>query len=259
MQPHHVFAPLAIATALALSACGGGGDDAGSPTPTPVSDPTKSAGLYSGTMSNGSYTLGALLDDGSYWMVYTVPNQPQYLAGFINGKATSTDGTLRSSDVLDVNFTGPVFKTGSLSGTYTTHSRMGGTLQYNGSSAVTLTSTYETASTQPASLFALAGTFTVDMAFASSGYVGSDTMSLVIPTSGVFSGTTTKGCRISGKAVPRTGLNVFDLTITAGASPCVLPNATSTGVGFYDASTGKLFAAATTANRANVLLALGMK
>lgn len=259
MQQHHVFAPLAIATMLALSACGGGGDDAGTPTPTPVSDPTKSAGLYSGTTATGQYTLSALLDDGSYWILYTDAAQPQYLAGFISGKATSTDGTLRSNDMLDVDISGPTLRTGSLSGTYTTRSRMGATLQYNGGAVKTLTSTYEIASTYPASLTALAGTFTVSMAFASSSYVGYDSMTLAVPASGVFSGTTTEGCHISGKAVPRTGLNVFDLTITAGASPCVLPNATATGIGFYDTSTGKLLAAATTATRTNGLMIVGFK
>jgi hypothetical protein len=44
----------------------------------------------------------------------------------------------------------------------------------------------------------------------------------------------TNGCTISGSIGPRpSGKNVFNVTLTAGASPCATPGLVTTGIGLY--------------------------
>jgi hypothetical protein len=51
-----------------------------------------------------------------------------------------------------------------------------------------------------------------------------------VSSSGAFTGNNS-GCLISGSITPRTsGKNIFNVTVTAGTSPCLSPGATYTGI-----------------------------
>lgn len=94
---------LAFALAATLAACGGGsGED-------PRSDgqvATTAEGLWKGTTSTGRSVNGLVLDDGAYWLVYTLPNDPTVIVGAIQGTSTSSGGKLTSNDGRDFNFEG---------------------------------------------------------------------------------------------------------------------------------------------------------
>ena len=58
-----------------------------------------------------------------------------------------------------------------------------------------------------------------------------DDGTITVQSNGQFSSTTSVGCAITGTATPRpSGKNVFNISVTFGPTPCLLPNGTASGV-----------------------------
>lgn len=68
-------------------ACGGGyGHDFSS---LPQSTATSAEGRWTGATLTGRTVAGLVLEDGSYWVFYTVRGNPNILAGLVHGTGTS--------------------------------------------------------------------------------------------------------------------------------------------------------------------------
>src|SRR5688572_14429387 len=106
------IAVLSIVLAFTISACGDGGDDNSS-------SPTASAGaegLWNGTTNTGRAVSGIVLDDGIYWVLYSVVGNPNIVAGVVQGNSNSQNGSLTSSNTKDFNLEGFGIIDGSING-----------------------------------------------------------------------------------------------------------------------------------------------
>src|SRR5665647_2276154 len=104
----------AMSWMLVLTACGGGGGSGGTAT-VPVAD---AQGLWNGSTSTSRSVTGIVLDDGSYWLLYSIPNVSSLIAGFVQGAGTSLNGSFSSSDAIDFNLSGQGVNNATVSASY---------------------------------------------------------------------------------------------------------------------------------------------
>jgi len=213
---------------------GGGGNYAG-----------QAQGVYSGTSSNGySFSTIVLPNDKFYAIYGTASGNSLLLYGLVTGQGTSGSGTYTAS-VTDFFYTGAT-NSGSISASYVAATSLNGSITENGT-AITFTGTSEPASSftynTSASLSAITGTWTGTL-------LDGTTTTVTINSNGSVSGSSS-GCSFSGTvAADSSNKNFFDVSLTFGPSPCLLPNQTSTGIGveylLSDGVTHQLLAAVTT-------------
>ena len=91
-----------------LSACGGEGDTSSSsssspPPPPPTLAHSSAEGLWVGTTGTGRTVSGVVLDDATYWFLYSVAGDPSMIEGFIQGDSSFQNGTFTSSNAKDFN------------------------------------------------------------------------------------------------------------------------------------------------------------
>jgi len=239
---------LVLGSAL-LAACGGGGGDAPAPTPTPTATPTPTPtpaptpapaptptptpasspaeGAYSGTTSNGQTVQILALENGDMWTIYGVQiGAVFYTRGLIQGTVSASGGSFSGSDLKDFGHN-PADPT-TTTGTYVAGASLAGTLSFQLQSATiafsaTPASLMHYDYSAPASLSAITGAWSLN---------GTDggTYLISVQADGAFSGTEA-GCVFTGTFTPRSsGKNVFDMSISFGAAPCVLANQTSRGI-----------------------------
>ncbi len=217
----------ALVAATLLTACGGGGSDAPS-TPAPPPAATSVEGFWTGKSAAGFDVALAVLENGDTWGVYT-SNGAIY--GALQGNTTSSGGTLTGSG-REFDLGSGTMASGTYNGTYTAKTRIDVRL----SNGTAFAGTYATAYDQPASLSALAGTYT-----GSGVSTGApvQSMTVTISATGAISAPPSLGCSISGSAAPRAGgKNIFDLRITFAGASCTLGNgATASGVAYYEGGT----------------------
>ena len=109
---------------LLLTACSSGGGDSA----TPVVSAGTAEGLWTGTMT-GRTVKGAVLDDGTYWFLYSAVGNPALMEGTLQGNGSMQNGNFASLNGLDfsneleekfaVTVTGPYVMQQDLSGTAT--------------------------------------------------------------------------------------------------------------------------------------------
>ncbi len=235
-----------------LPACGGGGETS---TPSPTALPVDSAeGLWLGTIPTTNRAMsGLVLDDGSYWILYSVAGDPSILSGLIQGTSSSQNGVFISSDAKDFNLqTGLLNAT--ITGSYITKQGFTGTISYSqGNVHNTFTTTYDNDYDVPPNMNAVAGTYT--------GFITtSETATVEVTAAGGISGNTNTGCVFTGTFAPRTHGNVFNVTITfGGQNGCSLGAATVDGIGFYDAGAKQLTSAALNSGKTDGFVFIGTK
>ncbi|MDR6539717.1 hypothetical protein [Variovorax soli] len=147
------------------------------------------------------------------------------MQGVIHGtNGSSSDGKYTAS-VTDYYGTGQVYR-GNVSATYTPRTKINGTVSTTGTTA-----TFDGVGIPvevfnydlPASLADVVGNW-------NGSTVQGDTGSIAITSTGAFSGSLS-GCNVSGQLTPRiSGKNVFDLALTFGGSPCLLPGQSASGI-----------------------------
>lgn len=221
----------ALVAATLLTACGGGGsDDSSIPAPPPAPPPaaTSVEGFWTGKSAAGFDVALAVLENGDTWGVYT-SNGAIY--GALQGNTTSSGGALTGSG-REFDLSSNTVTSGAYSGTYTAKTRID--VQF--SDGTSFAGTYSTAYDQPASLSALAGTYT-GLGVSTGAPVQS--MAVTISASGAISAPPSLGCSVSGSAMPRaSGKNIFDLRITFSGANCALGDgATASGVAYYEGGT----------------------
>lgn len=243
---------------VALVGCGGGGDDGTDSTPIPQT--ASAEGMWSGTTSRGSNVLGFVLDDGTFYGVYTEPYS-QGIVGIIQGSGSSNNGTYTVANGIDYYFGSQAYvSSASISGTYVSMQSLTGTVRWPNGETNTFDATYDTRYDETPSLTAVAGTYSGEVVGGSESLgVNGDYVTATISAGGLISGTSTYGCNFSGTVVPRTHGNVYNASVRMGGYPCLFPNQTLTGVLFYDSDEQLAFSAVKTPDRSGGLLLYAQK
>ena len=232
---------------------GGGGGGSGSSTPAPV---TTAEGMWTGTTSTSRTVNGFVLDDGTYWVLYSVANNSNIIAGGVQGSSTSNNGNFTSANARDFNLEGLGILTATISGSYFVKQSLNGLINYPTlSQNVTFTSTYNASYDTTPSLASLAGVYTGSGAVVG----GTETATLTITAGGGITGSGVSGCQFSGTATPRSKGNVFNISITFGGGVCSNGTNTVTGIGYYDSTLKRLWGASLNAARDNGFIFVGTK
>ncbi len=239
----------AIGLTVLLAACGGGGDSASPPATPPA---VTAEGFWEGPASTGVSVALAVLETGETWGVYTATSNGS-IVGALYGNTTSS-GTTLSGSGKDFNIPSRTVGSGTYSGTFVAKS----SINVATSTGNTFSGTYKTAYDQPASLAAVAGTFS---GVGVSGTSPVQTVSVTISPSGSITVPGTLGCSAAGTGAPRpSGKNIFDVTVTFTGSTCALGNgASTTGIAYYDATTRRVVVMAMNAAKSDGFIYVGQK
>jgi hypothetical protein len=252
MESHIKRKLLALAAASVLVAgCGGGGGDS-DPPPAAASS---AEGLYSGTTTTGRTVTGLVLDDGTYYVLYSSVGSSTAIAGVVQGTGTSNAGTFSSSNARDFNLEGLGVLSASVSASYVARQSLNGTVSYSAGGTTSFSSTYNADYDAVPSLTALAGTFSGQVASSA----GAENATVTLSAAGAISGSGASGCAVSGSAAPRARGNVFNISLTFAGAPCLFANQTLSGIAYFDAATKRLYAAAPNAGRTDGVLFVGVK
>lgn len=241
---------LGLLLVASLSACGGEGDTS---TPPPATAPATSAeGLWNGTTNTGRTVAGLILDDGTFWFLYSLIGNSSVVAGVVQGNGTSHEGTFTSSNTKDFNFEGLGTLNATINGSYMMKQSMNGAILYQAGGQVTFTTTYNPQYELAPDMNTAAGTYTGSVA-------GNETVTAILSSAGGISGSSSAGCIFTGSFSPRAHGNVFNVTVTFGGAPCSNGTDTVHGIGFYDAGAKRLYSAALNSARTNGFLFIGTK
>jgi hypothetical protein len=241
-----------ILLAGAAAGCGGSGSDGGNDAPTA----TTAEGLWNGTTNSGRTTVGLVLDDGEYWVIYTLVGNNAVIAGAVQGDGESRNGSFTSSNGRDFNFEGVGVNDLTVDASYVMKQSFSGSLKYKTSGTqFTFAGTYDAAYELTPSLSSVAGSYT-GSALTSGGVEFATT---TISSSGSITGSSASGCSFSGSISPRAHGNVYNLTITFAGGVCANGSSTVTGVGYFDAGTKQIIAAGLNGSRTDGFISVGTK
>jgi hypothetical protein len=201
-------------------------------------------GLWLGNTSDGAYVIGFVLDDATFYFIYS----SQTDAGIITGSASEANGQFSSTDAVDVDLLHGI-KPATISGSFVPQGALTGSLAAFGN--LTFALLYDQVYEQPASLATAAGNYAGGVGTLK----GNGNATVVLGANGTLAGTAL-GCSISGTLTPRGNVNIFDLTVTYQGGACVIGTDTVTGVAYYDAATATLFGVGSNAGRTNGFLAI---
>jgi hypothetical protein len=116
---------IGLLSVVVVTGCGGGGsngDDSG----------TSAEGLWNGTTSNGRAMSGLVLDDGTYWVLYSLMGNSAVIAGGVQGTGSSRNGTFTSSNGRDFNLEGLGVNDVDVSANYVMEESLSGSVRYTG-------------------------------------------------------------------------------------------------------------------------------
>jgi hypothetical protein len=169
-----------------------------------------------------------LLEDGEYWSIYGSETVERFVvAGFVQGVGVASGGSFTSTNARDFGRIPPIG--GTVQATYDLAARtVSGTVNYPagpvlfaGEAIPVSAYDYDAA----ASISTIAGNWTLST-------LANETVAMTISPSGSVSAITTLNCSFTGSIAPRlSGKNVFDVTLTFGPAPCLIPGQTARGVG----------------------------
>jgi hypothetical protein len=213
---------------------------------------TSAEGRWTGTTSTGRAVTGLVLEDGSYWLLYTARDHPTVLAGLIQGTGTSHFGSFGSSNTRDFNLEGAGIHAATMRGSYVPNKSFQGTIAYFTGDTESVTSTYDADSEVATNLNMVAGTYAGLRA-------DHHTVTVTVDSTGTLSGHATDGCTVGGSLSPRAKGNVFHISVTFEGGACRQGTETVTGVALYDVATHRLYSAALSSDRTTSYLFLGTK
>lgn len=235
-----------------LYGCGGGGGDEPATSVTSPPPPAEASveGFWSGTSSTGYDVSLAVLENGETWGVYSYGGS---IYGALYGHTTVSGSTLSGAGT-DFNIPDRSVTSGSYTGTFAEKS----TIEVSTSAGAGFTGVYEPAYDQPASLQAVAGTFS---GTGVSGDSPVQAVSVTVTDTGQVSVPSSLGCSASGTIAPRsTGKNVFNVTVTFFGSTCALGNgATTQGIAYFDAASGQILVMAMNSSKSDGFIYIGAK
>ncbi len=233
------------------AACGGGYHES---DVSSLSQPTATSaeGRWMGATATGRTVTGLVLEDGSYWLFYTAKEQPNILAGLIQGTGTPHSGSFGSSNTRDFNVEGTGIRAATMNGSYIPNKSFLGTIAYFNGKAESFTSTSDTDAESTPNLTQVTGTYTGLR-------TDNHTVTVTVDSTGTLSGHATDGCTVAGTLSPPSTGNVFHTSMTFEGGTCRHGPETITGVAFYDAVTNRLYSAALNPARTSSFIFLGTK
>jgi hypothetical protein len=196
-------------------------------------------GLWIGTTSTGQSVRAIILDDGTYYILYS---RGGIDFGVLQGSSTAVNGVFTSlSDGMDFPIaiaeeTSGVGSPATVSGTYVPHSSLQLTISGAGGTR-TLMASYDASYEQPASLAAAAGSYK-----GKSGHAGGERPSTAfsLDATGLWGGQN-DACAFTGTYTPRKSVNVFDWTVKAsGTQGCIFGRGPLSGIMYYDPVTRQI-------------------
>lgn len=247
----HLASILGIAIALTVGGCGSESDS----NPAPATSASSAEGLYSGSTNTNRTLAAVVLDDGTHYFFYSVPANPNLIAGVLQGNGTSNNGSFTSANARDFHVEGLRVLSATIAASYAARQSLNGSITYPGASGATFTSTFDPAYNTTPSLASLAGTYTGQAG--SSGGVQSATVT--VASNGVFTGVEADGCTFTGTASPRVRGNIFDQSVTFGGLPCEFAGSTLVGIAYLDVPNRRLYGAAPASDRTNAVIFSGTK
>ena len=216
-----------ISSLTFLTACGGGGGG------TPAAN-VPAEGVWTGTTSTG-YAIDVLvLENNQFWSMFgNRSGGALSVIGFDQGSG-SASGSAFSGNLLEVLYTGTT-ATGSITATTVANTSLNGSASYSNGNTSTFNLAPPTSSTYN---YNTAANLTTIQGNWSGSLLSGAAASVAITSVGAITGTS-GGCSFTGTVTPRTsGKNVFDASVTFGASPCALPNQTAVGIALAYTTTG---------------------
>jgi hypothetical protein len=243
-----------IVIAFSISACA---DNDSTPPPPPTSG--QAQGLWNGTTDEGRTVAGLVLDDGTYWFLYSLVGNPNVVAGLVQGNASSQDGSFTSANLKDFNLERSFVSDGSINGNYVSKQTLNGTVTYtNNAGQVTITATYDLDYDLTPDASLLAGTYSGSTGTGLTAG-GAENVTVTLTSSGTITGFSASGCIFAGAFAPRAHGNVFDVSVTFAGGACQNGTNTVIGTAFFDTATKKLYSAALNGARTNGFIFIGSK
>ncbi|TKB79256.1 MAG: hypothetical protein E8D42_07600 [Nitrospira sp.] len=233
------------------AACGGGYSESNVAS-LPQHTATSAEGRWTGTTPTGRTVVVLVVHDGSYWLFYSAKDQPNILAGLVQGTGTSHSGSFGSSNTTDFNVEGTATRAATTRGSYVPNKSFDGTIAYVTGETESFTSTSDVDSESAPNLTQVTGTYTG---------LRSDnhTVTMTVDSTGTLSGHATDGCTVAGTLSPPATGNVLHTSVTFGGGACRQGTETVSGVAFYDVTTQRLYSAALNHARTTSFLFLGTK
>lgn len=223
--------------ALAILAACGGGEPI--PPATPVAVTTSAEGLWKGSTDTGRKVIGLVLDDESFWLLYSSASDSNMIAGAIQGNSLSNNGSFASLNAIDFNLEGKGLLASILSVSYVQKQSFNGSAHYSAVSnqTITFTSNYSVDYDKTPSLAAIAGAYSG--VFSDKG--GSAAGTLTINPDGSVKLAGPGGCSSTGIVSPRAKGNAYNLTMKFDGAPCSNANSTVSGSAYFDATTKRFY------------------
>ena len=222
--------------------------------PMPVA--AEAAGIWEGTTSSNRKIAGVLLDNGTFWMLYSKPGNHASVAGLLSGYGSTSNNKYSSQEGYDISFEGSGLQNISMSATSAPQQTLSGNISKIGTEQnPTFSTTYNPVFIAPPALSQVAGNFLgigIQKDF-------SETMTLRIASDGAISSTALSSCKVSGSIAPRSNVSAYSFSITFGAAPCHSPNSTVTGIAYYDATVRSFFALSVNSSRRDGYIFAGAK
>ena len=245
---------------LLLVACGGGGSDGGGidssqqvqPDPVVNENPE---GLWFGETDSNREVSGLVLDDGQFYILYSVSDDPSIIAGFIHGYSVVDGNQFSSTSIRDFNFEGLGVLSGSASAVISEKASLEGTVNYSEGGVVSFSASYSDAYENAPFIGDLVGEYYGWVAVVG----GVELANLSIDASGNISALAESGCSTTGVIYERGKGNAFDVNITFGTSPCAMPNETLAGIAYFDKLNNVIYIAIPNDSRTNAGLFVGGK
>lgn len=245
------FLMISLVSAFTAAGCGGGGGDGGSGGGG--GDAGSAAGMYSGITANGNALEGVVLDNGTYWFVYTEADSSTF-GGVLQGTGNLQGSAFNSSNGKDFSLEDEEIYDVTLNANSIAETSLDGTLGYPGGTTLSFTSDYDADYEQTPSLATLAGTY---FGFVeSSAGEGEFSATATISASGAVSGSSATGCNISGTASVHASGNVYDVSISFGGGTCAEGTATFNGIAYFG-NDGRLYTLAHDDSRSDGILFVG--
>lgn len=208
-------------------------------------------GLWTGTMA-GRTVKGAVLDDGTYWFLYSAVGTPTLMQGTLQGNGSTSNGTFASLNGLDFNNEFEEKFDVTVTGPYVMQQDLSGTVTYQGGGQLTFTSTFNSENSVTPIITNVAGIYSGSVFGFPHTMTVSPTGTITVttpPNTGYTTGVSVDvsgielGCDFTGTLTPRSqGGNMYDIVLTPSANAVFCPSGSSgifTGVAFFDDTNNK--------------------
>lgn len=253
---------VAVVTSMFLAACGGGGTTyVVTPKKAEVALPTTAInGVFDGTINSTQPVTSLLLNDGSYYVVYSDAALPQRFTGLVTGSGTLNNGSISSDNGLNLSLLGTGTqspKEFSLTSSYAEKNSWNGFLvgKASGESQAFATSYNSNYETLPA-FSEIAGVYTGSIATKD---IKEDKIELTVTADGKLLGKLSCGCTVRAKLVAQAGKLSYDATLAFDGGNHPLANKSMAGNVYFDTTSKRLYIVGKLSGTAENVIFVGNK